>query len=164
MINLPNIFDRNCSLRTLEMEFQSIEISKFFGGACPHTPYWLTPSAFDHFISILIYPGFSCLKGWTVCMTVSTLRIHCQPRKILPASLSEKLFAVCLHQLCHVFSSRWLSFKLFLEDFATQHNMEIIEFCVKIKSIVARPPVYCRELSIYKSYETLQNGDQSRET
>ena len=30
-IKLPNIFDRNSGLRTLDMEFQSIKISKFSG-------------------------------------------------------------------------------------------------------------------------------------
>ena len=32
-INLANILDRNCPLRTLEMVFQSIKTSKFSGGA-----------------------------------------------------------------------------------------------------------------------------------
>ena len=37
-IDLENILDRICPLRTLEMAFQSTKISKFSGGACPQTP------------------------------------------------------------------------------------------------------------------------------
>ena len=37
-IDLENILDRICPLRTLEMVFQSTKISKFSGGACPRPP------------------------------------------------------------------------------------------------------------------------------
>ena len=37
-IDLENILDRICPLRTLEMAFQSTKISKFSGGTCPQTP------------------------------------------------------------------------------------------------------------------------------
>ena len=37
-IDLENILDRICPLRTLEMAFQSTKISKFSEGACPQTP------------------------------------------------------------------------------------------------------------------------------
>ena len=37
-LNLENILDRICPLRTLEMAFQSTKISKFSGGECPQTP------------------------------------------------------------------------------------------------------------------------------
>ena len=37
-IDLENILDRICPLRTLEMAFQSTKISKFSGGACPQIP------------------------------------------------------------------------------------------------------------------------------
>ena len=84
-INLSNIFDRNCRLRTLEMEFQSIKISKFSGGhgaargggggeAEPHGKVWgvqspmgkwgggqnplrLAPSALGQSILTVNYPG-----------------------------------------------------------------------------------------------------------
>ena len=35
--------DRICPLRTLEMAFQSVKISKFSGGACPQTPLVAAP-------------------------------------------------------------------------------------------------------------------------
>ena len=37
-IDLENILDRICPLRTLEMAFQSTKISKFSGGADPDPP------------------------------------------------------------------------------------------------------------------------------
>ena len=42
-IDLENILDRICPLRTLEMAFQSTKISKFSGGACPQTPLVVGP-------------------------------------------------------------------------------------------------------------------------
>ena len=36
--NLSSIPERNCRLRTLEMVFSSLKISKFSGGASPRTP------------------------------------------------------------------------------------------------------------------------------
>ena len=36
-IDLANILDKNCPLRTLEMAFQSIKILKLSGGPCPYT-------------------------------------------------------------------------------------------------------------------------------
>ena len=44
-IDLENILDRICPLRTLEMAFQSTKISKFSGGACLQTP--LVPGPFS---------------------------------------------------------------------------------------------------------------------
>ena len=37
-INLVNIFDKNCPLRTLEMAFQRIQFSVFFGENTPRSP------------------------------------------------------------------------------------------------------------------------------
>ena len=37
-IDLENILDRICPLRTPEMAFQNTNISKFSGGPCPHIP------------------------------------------------------------------------------------------------------------------------------
>ena len=42
-IDLENILDTICPLRTLEMAFQSTKISKFSGGACPQTPLVVGP-------------------------------------------------------------------------------------------------------------------------
>ena len=42
-IDLGNILDRICPLRTLEMAFKSTKISKFSGGACPQTPLVVCP-------------------------------------------------------------------------------------------------------------------------
>ena len=48
-INLVNIFDKNCQVRTLEMAFQRIQFSIFSGENTPrsprgspfqHSPYW----------------------------------------------------------------------------------------------------------------------------
>ena len=36
-IDLANILDRFLPLKTLEMAFQNIKLSKCFGGACPKT-------------------------------------------------------------------------------------------------------------------------------
>ena len=38
MINFSDILGRNCPLWTIEMGFQTIKISKFFGLAFPHNP------------------------------------------------------------------------------------------------------------------------------
>ena len=38
MINFSDILDRNCPLWTIEMLFQTIKISKFWGVAFPHNP------------------------------------------------------------------------------------------------------------------------------
>ena len=42
-IDLENILDRICPLRTLEMTFQSTKISNFSGGECPQTPLVVGP-------------------------------------------------------------------------------------------------------------------------
>ena len=67
-IDLENILDRICPLRTLEMAFQSTKISKFSGGACPQTPLVVGP-----FSARLIRRSlkdknhdFIYLKSWTV--------------------------------------------------------------------------------------------------
>ena len=67
-IDLENILDRICPLRTLEMAFQSTKISKFYGGACPQTPLVAGP-----FSARLIGQwfkkkthDFKYLKSWTV--------------------------------------------------------------------------------------------------
>ena len=46
-----NILDRVCPLRTLEMMFQNIKISKFSGGACFQSLWWLVPLVSVWFIS-----------------------------------------------------------------------------------------------------------------
>ena len=38
MINFSDILDRNCPLWVIEMGFQTIKISKFWGVAFPHNP------------------------------------------------------------------------------------------------------------------------------
>ena len=50
-INLVNILDRNCPLRTLEMAFQSIKSSKFVGEHAATNSWQLVPSAITRFIS-----------------------------------------------------------------------------------------------------------------
>ena len=48
------IFDGKCLLRTLEMTFESIAISKFSGGgACPHTPLAARASALGDYLSLM---------------------------------------------------------------------------------------------------------------
>ena len=42
-VNLENILDRICPLRTLETAFQNTKISKFSGGACPQSPLVALP-------------------------------------------------------------------------------------------------------------------------
>ena len=44
-INLVNILDKNCLLRTLEMAFQRIQFSIFSGENAPRSPRGLTLSA-----------------------------------------------------------------------------------------------------------------------
>ena len=62
-IDLENILDRICPLRTLEIAFQSTKISKFSGGGMPQTP--LVPGPF--FIARLI--GRSLKKKPTILYT-----------------------------------------------------------------------------------------------
>ena len=66
-IDLENILDRICPLRTLEMAFQSTKISKFSGGACPQTP--LVPGPFSACLidrSLKKNHDFIYLKSWTL--------------------------------------------------------------------------------------------------
>ena len=66
-IDLENILDRICPLRTLEMAFQSTKISKFSGGAWPQTP--LVPGPFSACLihrSLKKKHDFIYLKSWTV--------------------------------------------------------------------------------------------------
>ena len=53
MINFSDILDRNCPLWTIEMLFETIKISKFWGVAFPHNPLMAhrTPSVLARFIS-----------------------------------------------------------------------------------------------------------------
>ena len=67
-IDLENILDRICPLRTLETAFQSTKISKFSREACPQTPLVAGP-----FSARLIHQllkkkphDFIYLKSWTV--------------------------------------------------------------------------------------------------
>ena len=68
-IDIPNILNRNCLLRTLEIAFQSIKISKVSRGACHIAP---PPAArvFDACVFRLWLNRrtlFLYSKGWTVC-------------------------------------------------------------------------------------------------
>ena len=68
-IDLENILDRICPLRTLEMAFQSTKISKFSGGACPQTPptgWPLHCSPDSSVIKKQKKHDFIYLKSWTV--------------------------------------------------------------------------------------------------
>ena len=65
-IDLENILDRICPLRTLEMAFQSTKISKFSGGACSQTPLVAGPFSARLIRRWLKKPHeFVYLKSWT---------------------------------------------------------------------------------------------------
>ena len=64
-------FKENCPLRTLEMAFQSIKISKYSMGKKPPDPHSGSPSqqTCDSLMTRK-YPDFTYSKGWTVCITM----------------------------------------------------------------------------------------------
>ena len=106
-INLPNIFYCNCPLRTLEMVFQSFNISKLPGGACPHTPLWLETSTPRHLSSIVKqYPDFF------------------SPKMVGQSGVSvnswETIFrykAFCLKTISGIRYQRFYSFKVYLVSY-----------------------------------------------
>ena len=64
-IDLENILVRICSLRKLEMAFQSIKISKLTGEACPKPPNG-SPLQRSSDSSVIKNLDFIYLKSWTV--------------------------------------------------------------------------------------------------
>ena len=66
-IDLVNILDRFLPLKTLEMAFQSMKISKFSGKACPQTP----PPPSGSSVIKKKY-DFMYLQSWTVFLSLLT--------------------------------------------------------------------------------------------
>ena len=85
-IDLVNILDRFLLLKTLEMEFQSIKISKLSGRECSQTPLVARQRLKKFF--------FMYLKSWTVflslltCYRLETLITHFTQRS---TPLKEKI-------------------------------------------------------------------------
>ena len=73
MNNFSDILDRNFPLWKIEMLFQTIKISKFWGGGggsiSPQPPYGLHLQCLQDSSVIEKCPDFTYSKGWTVCVS-----------------------------------------------------------------------------------------------